>query len=88
MQPLVLTKVKKNQNFKLSEIGQVPQNLKMSQAEFEKRLLEMGLNPGVSITLLHEGPFGKDPLAVRVANSFTLALRRMEASAIYLLPYS
>lgn len=68
----------------MHSIGKVPKNLNLSQEEFEKRLLEMGFNVGTAITLLHEGPIGKDPIAVRIDNCYTLALRRNEASAIHL----
>jgi ferrous iron transport protein A len=45
------------------------------------RLLEMGLLEGSQVEVLHEAPFGKDPIAVRVRGSL-VALRRSEANAI------
>lgn len=45
-----------------------------------KRLLEMGVLPGVSVTVVKTGPFG-DPLEVRV-RGYSLAMRRSEAQAI------
>ena len=48
--------------------------------ELERRLLELGFVEG-AVELLHQGLFGADPIAVRVAAS-TIALRRREAMAI------
>ena len=50
-------------------------------AELERRLLEAGFVEGARVTLLHEGPLGGDPIAVRVAHT-TVALRRREAMSI------
>src|SRR5215813_11461791 len=50
-------------------------------AEIERRLLELGFVEGAEVEVLHEGPFGRDPIAVRV-NDTTIALRRREAMAI------
>lgn len=50
--------------------------------ELERRLLEMGFIEGTSVTRLHEGPFGKDPISVLIRTCFTVALRRSEARAI------
>jgi ferrous iron transport protein A len=49
--------------------------------ELERRLLELGFVEGASVEILHEGPIGGDPIAVRV-NGTTIALRRREAMAI------
>ena len=49
--------------------------------ELERRLLEMGFVEGARVEVLHEGPIGRDPIAVRV-NDSTVALRRREAMAI------
>jgi ferrous iron transport protein A len=53
--------------------------------ELERRLLELGFIEGADVTVLHEGPVGRDPLAVRV-NGTTIALRRREAMAIFVIP--
>jgi ferrous iron transport protein A len=50
-------------------------------AELERRLLELGFVEGAQVQILHEGPVGRDPIAVRVDNN-TIALRRREAMAI------
>ena len=49
--------------------------------ELERRLLELGFVEGAMVELLHQGLFGGDPIAVRVADT-TIALRRREAMAI------
>ena len=50
-------------------------------AELERRLIELGFIEGARVEILHEGPFGRDPIAVRVDNA-TVGLRRREAMAI------
>ena len=46
-----------------------------------RRLHEMGFDDGVEVQLLHRGPVGGDPLAVRVG-SMTVALRKHLAAMI------
>ncbi len=53
----------------------------LARAEMESRLIELGFVEGASVEILHEGAFGRDPIAVRV-NDATIALRRREAMAI------
>ena len=53
----------------------------VSAAEIERRLLELGFVEGARGEVLHEGPVGRDPIAVRVNNT-TIALRRREAMAV------
>lgn len=45
------------------------------------RILEMGFIEGASVVLLHEGPIGRDPIAVMIRDTM-VALRRREADAI------
>jgi ferrous iron transport protein A len=45
-----------------------------------RRLMEMGVVPGVSITTIKKAPFG-DPLEIRV-RGYSLALRHNEAIAV------
>jgi ferrous iron transport protein A len=54
----------------------------LSATELERRLLELGFVEGAAVEVLHEGPLGSDPIAVRV-NDSTIALRRREAMAIF-----
>ena len=49
--------------------------------DFKYRLMEMGLLEEDFVQLLHEAPFGRDPVAVRVRGG-VLALRRQEAHHI------
>ena len=53
----------------------------LTAAELERRLLELGFVEGADVELLHQGLFGGDPIAVRVAHT-TIGLRRREAMAI------
>ena len=45
------------------------------------RLRHFGFDEGVSIEPLHFGPFGRDPLAVKVGR-MTVAIRKAQARAI------
>lgn len=49
--------------------------------EMVERLREMGFAEGLSIEILHQSPFGGDPIAVRV-DSMTVALRREQANLV------
>jgi ferrous iron transport protein A len=49
--------------------------------ELERRLLEAGFVEGARVTLLHEGPMGGDPIAVRL-DDMRVALRRREAHGV------
>jgi ferrous iron transport protein A len=53
----------------------------LPEHELERRLVELGFVEGARVELLHEGLFGGDPIAVRIAET-TIALRRREAMAI------
>jgi ferrous iron transport protein A len=53
----------------------------LPDGELESRLVELGFVEGARVEILHEGAFGRDPIAVRV-NDATIALRRREAMAI------
>jgi len=41
----------------------------------------------VAVESLHRGPFGRDPIAVRVGR-MTVAIRRAHARAIHVVPIS
>ncbi len=45
------------------------------------RLRHFGFDTGVTVEALHQGPFGRDPIAIRVGTA-TVALRRRDAMAI------
>lgn len=46
-----------------------------------ERLMHMGLLEGAHVEIMHEAPFSKDPIAVKVRGSL-IALRRSEANAV------
>ena len=49
------------------------------------RLQHFGFDEGVVVEPLHQGPFGRDPLAVRVGR-MTVAIRRSHARAVRVIP--
>jgi ferrous iron transport protein A len=49
------------------------------------RLRHFGFDEGVIVEPLHLGPFGRDPIAIRVGR-MTVAIRRKHARAIRVLP--
>ena len=49
------------------------------------RLRHFGFDEGVTVEPLHLGPFGKDPIAIRVGR-MTVAIRRRHAGAIRVIP--
>jgi ferrous iron transport protein A len=49
------------------------------------RLRHFGFDEGVAVQPLHLGPFGRDPLAVRVGR-MTVAIRRAHARAVLVIP--
>ena len=53
----------------------------MPAPELARRLIELGFVEGADVEILHQGLFGGDPIAVRVAHT-TIGLRRREAMAI------
>ncbi len=54
-------------------------------AEIERRLLEMGFVEDAPVEIVHEGLFGRDPIAIKLADR-TVALRRREARAVMVRP--
>ncbi len=49
------------------------------------RLRHFGFDEGVTVEPLHLGPFGRDPLAIRVGR-MTVAIRRNHARAVRVIP--
>jgi ferrous iron transport protein A len=66
-------------------IAEVSGRLALSESlesdELERRLLELGFVEGARVQLIHEGLFGRDPIAIRV-DDMRVALRRREANAV------
>ncbi len=54
--------------------------------DIERGLLEMGFVEGAKIEVLHRGWLRRDPLAVRINHTMTVALRRREANAVLVGP--
>jgi ferrous iron transport protein A len=54
----------------------------LTATELERRLLEIGFLEGAAVEVLHGGPLGRDPIAIRL-NGITVALRRREAMAVF-----
>ena len=50
----------------------------LARSELERRLLEIGFVEGARFAVLHEGLFGRDPMAVMLDDA-RVALRRREA---------
>ena len=57
-------------------------SLEVSEAS---RLRHFGFDEGVKVETLHLGPFGRDPIAIRVGR-MTVAIRRAHARAIHADP--
>lgn len=53
--------------------------------DLSQRLMEIGLLEGSTVELVHEAPFGGDPIAVRVRGAL-IALRRAEAARVTVEP--
>ncbi|MEO5773645.1 MAG: FeoA family protein [Sphingomicrobium sp.] len=51
------------------------------------RLKHFGFDDGIAVEALHLGPFGRDPVAIRVGR-MTVAIRRAHARAIRVTPQS
>ena len=49
------------------------------------RLRHFGFDEGVAVETLHLGPFGRDPIAIRVGR-MTVAIRRRHAGAVRVVP--
>ena len=50
-------------------------------ADLADRLREIGFAENLEVEVLHQSPFGRDPIAVRVGK-MTVALRRREANIV------
>lgn len=57
-----------------------------SGSDVERGLLEMGFIEGAQVEILHHGLVQRDPLAVRINQAMTVALRRCEAHAVLVEP--
>ena len=77
-----LSVARKGQRGRIVRVGgQTGHSEAIDPEELERRLLEMGFVEGAAFEVLHEGLFGRDPIAVRV-DDMRVALRRREAGAV------
>ncbi|MEX6725250.1 FeoA family protein [Parapedomonas caeni] len=53
-----------------------------SAGDLDLRLHEMGFDEGVDVEMLHRGPFGGDPVAVRVGGC-VIAMRQADAAHVH-----
>ncbi len=60
--------------------------VRSGEGDVERGLLEMGFVEGACVEVLHHGFLGRDPLAVRINQAMTVALRRGEANAVLVGP--
>ena len=65
-------------NLEIGSVGKVKNVL--GDNRISKRLMEMGIVPGVSVKVIKTAPFG-DPIEIKV-RGYHLAMRRSEAEAI------
>lgn len=64
----------------ITQVGQ-PGERDEHAMELERRLLELGFVEGAQVRMLHEGLFGRDPIALKV-DDMRVALRRHEAALL------
>jgi len=76
-----LGQYKRGYRGRVQAIKVLPDHCDLPEGELERRLIELGFIEGAHIEILHEGLFGRDPIAVRV-NDSTIAIRRREAMAV------
>ena len=73
----------------LLQVGTKARVLAIDWADLEEaeanRLRHFGFDEGVAVEPLHLGPFGRDPMAIRVGR-MTVAIRRRHAGAIRVTP--
>ena len=74
---LLLSQCRKGDRGTIKQVGRSTADDEFSQ-ELERRLLEMGLVEGAHFEVLHEGLFGRDPIAIKIED-MRVALRRREA---------
>jgi ferrous iron transport protein A len=80
---LILTRLGKKRKAKIVSIG--PDAPADSMSLPVRRLRQMGFAEDREIEILHTGPFGMDPIAVRI-DRMILALRRAEAALVTVKP--
>lgn len=76
-----LSELKPGVRAEVIEFADLPEVLE----SFFHRLREMGFNEGAQLEVLHEAPFSKDPISIRIKEA-TYAIRKSEASLIRVRP--
>ncbi|GHF30342.1 iron transporter FeoA [Kordiimonas sediminis] len=73
-------------------LGQLPRGQKAIVAalletdeNLDTALRELGFAEGLDVSVLHESPFGRDPIAIGIG-PMTVALRRKEANIVMVTP--
>lgn len=78
--------MKKRTNMTLADLpkgeSRTVRSIRGQDSTVTRRLMEMGVIPGVAIRMVKSAPFG-DPIEVRV-RGYSLALRKSEAEAVEL----
>ncbi len=59
------------------------ESVALKDADSARRMLEMGLIEGSAVEVMHEAPFGGDPIAVRVRGAL-IGIRRIDAAEIHI----
>lgn len=73
MSPVPLSTLPRGQRARIHDID--------ADERLSRKLLEMGVMEGLEVSILHRGPLGGDPLAIRL-NDRIIALRRRDAGHI------
>ncbi len=74
-----MSALRKLGEFRRGEAGRIAKLV--ASPEVMTRLMSMGVLEGSWVELVHEAPFGGDPIAVKVRGGL-IALRRAEANAV------
>ena len=72
---MTLTNLPKGKNAKVVSVD--------GESSITRRLMEMGVVPGVSVKMIKSAPFG-DPMEIRI-RGYSLALRKSEADTIEIM---
>ena len=69
-----------------ARIGRLAAPRDQAERELLLRLIEIGFLPGERVRVVAKGRAGSEPIAVRLSEQSTFALRRREAALIEVLP--
>jgi ferrous iron transport protein A len=81
-----LGELKKGMRARIVAVGDADGATGEPTSSMDSRLMEMGLLEGALVEIVHEAPFGGDPIAVRVRGAL-IALRRNEANQVWVEPH-